>query len=71
MPNISYYVQSAYSERFFWADDVGVPSADQPKAEDVVVHLPKISDSLAGPIGKMVFVAVGFMRRPQFHSCPC
>ena len=40
----SYYVQSIDSQRFFYTDDVVVPAADQPEANEALVHLPEVGD---------------------------
>ena len=46
----SYYVQSVTSHRYFYTDDVVIPSADQPEANDAIVHLPEIGDAAPRPM---------------------
>ena len=46
----SYYVQSIESQRYFYTDDVVVPSAEQPEAEEALVHLPELGDSPPKPM---------------------
>lgn len=42
-------VQPLEANKFFYTDDVVVPSADQPEAGDMMVHLPALSDSPQRP----------------------
>ena len=44
MTTTSYYVQSLETKRFFYTDDVVVPSPNQPEADEALVHLPVLSD---------------------------
>ena len=46
----SYYVQSIDSQRFFYTDDVVVPAADQPEANEALVHLPGVGDAPPRPM---------------------
>ena len=44
LTSTSYYVQSVETKRFFYTDDVVVPSHTQPEAADACVYLPEIGD---------------------------
>eukprot|EP00913_Durusdinium_trenchii_P015946 g14985.t1 len=48
MTSTSYYVQSTETQRYFYTDDVVVPSAEQPEADDVRAYLPVLPDP-SGP----------------------
>ena len=44
MTTTNYYVQSLETKKVFYTDDVVVPAADQPEAEEALVHLPVLLD---------------------------
>ena len=49
MTTTSYYVQSLDTKKYFYTDDVVVPTEDQPEAEEAMVHLP-VADAAPCPV---------------------